>query len=129
MLVRLMTYCELCGSEITGDVIPVTVENVVVNVCKPCSKHGKPYVSEKKDKPTKEIFSISLPSVREDYSKVIREARERLGLTYEEVGSKITEDDTVVKLLEQNKFKPDEQMAKKLEQLLGISLLKEEVHE
>jgi len=125
-----MSYCELCGCQITGEVIPVVVENVVMNVCKPCSKHGKPYVAKKKErKPAKEIFTFSLPSVREDYSKIIKESRERLGLTQDELGSKIAEGGSVVKLLEQSKFKPDQELAKKLEQLLGISLFEEEVHE
>ncbi len=124
-----MSYCELCGCQITGEVIPVVVESVVMNVCRPCSKHGKPYASKKKDKMMKDVFTISLPSVREDYSKVIKVARERLGLTYDELGNKIAENGSVIKLLEQNKFKPDHTMAKKLEQSLGISLLEEEVHE
>ena len=116
-----MSYCELCGCQITGEVIPVLVENVVMNVCRPCSKHGKPYVSKKKErKPVKEMFTFRIQSVREDYSKLIKEARERLGLTQDELGSKIAERGSVVKLLEQSKFKPDQALAKKLEQLLGI---------
>jgi putative transcription factor len=125
-----MSYCELCGCQITGEVIPITVENVVMKVCRPCSKHGKPYVAEQKKKiKPKEIFTYSLPSVREDYSRIIKEGRERLGLTESELGSKISEDGSVIKLLEQSKFKPGEVLAKKLEVLLGISLFKEEVHE
>ena len=124
-----MSYCELCGCQITGEVIPVVVENVVMKVCKPCSKHGKPYVSKKEKKPVKEMFTFSLQSVRDDYSKLIKEARERLRLTHDELGSKIAEDGAVVKLIEQNKFKPDQALAKKLEQLLGISLFEEEAHE
>ena len=125
-----MSYCELCGCQITGEVIPVVVENVVMNVCRPCSKHGKPYVSKKKErKPVKDLFTFNLPSVREDYSKLIKEARERLGLTQDELGGKIAQGGSVVKLLEQSKFKPDQALAKKLEQLLGISLFEEEVHE
>ena len=128
-----MSYCELCGSQITGEVIPVLVENVVMKVCRPCSKHGKPYVSMSKKverKPPKEAtFTFSLPSVRGDYSKLISEARERLGLTQDELGSKIAEQGSVVKLLEQSKFKPDQALAKKLEEVLGISLFEEEVHE
>jgi len=124
-----MSYCELCGCQITGEVIPVVVESVVMHVCRPCSKHGKPYVSKKKERKPKELFTFSLPSVKEDYSKLIKEGRERLGLTQDELGSKIAESDSVVKLLEQSKFKPDQALAKKLEQLLGISLFEEEVHE
>lgn len=127
-----MSYCELCGSQITGEVIPIVVENVPMKVCRPCSKHGKPAVGkkvEKKPQPVKEMFTFSLPSVREDYSRLIKDARERLGLTQDELGGKIAEQGTVVKLLEQSKFKPDQELAKKLEEVLGISLIEEEVHE
>lgn len=125
-----MSYCELCGCQITGEVIPIVVEDVVMNVCRPCSKHGKPYVAKKREKKAaKDVFTLSLTSVREDYSKLIKEARERLGLTQDELGIKIAAGGSVVKLLEQSKFKPDQAMARKLEQLLGISLLEEEVHE
>jgi len=127
-----MSYCELCGSQITGEVIPIVVENVPMKVCRPCSKHGQPAVSkkiEKKPKPVKEMFTFSLPSVRDDYSKLIKDAREKLGLTHDELGSKIEEQGTVVKLLEQSKFKPDQELAKKLEHALGISLIEEGVHE
>jgi putative transcription factor len=127
-----MSYCELCGSQITGEVIPIVVENVPMKVCRPCSKHGKQAVSkktEKKPKPVKEMFTFKLPSVKEDYSRLIKDARERLGLTQDELGSKIAEQGTVVKLLEQSKFKPDQELAKKLEEVLGISLIEEGVHE
>jgi putative transcription factor len=127
-----MSYCELCGSQITGEVIPIVVENVPMKVCRPCSKHGQHTVGkkiEKKPKPVKEMFSISLPSVKDDYSKLIKDAREKLGLTQDELGTKIAEQGTVVKLLEQSKFKPDQELAKKLEDVLGISLIEEEVHE
>ncbi len=72
-----MSYCELCGSQITGEVIPIVVENVPMKVCRPCSKHGKPAVGkkvEKKPQPVKEMFTFSLPSVREDYSMLIKDA-------------------------------------------------------
>ncbi len=127
-----MSYCELCGSQITGEVIPIVVENVPMKVCRPCSKHGTPPISkknEKKPKPVKEIFTFRLPSVKNDYSKLIKDGREKMGLTQDELGSKIAEQGTVVKLLEQSKFKPDQELAKKLEEVLGISLIEEEVHE
>ena len=129
MLVCFMSYCELCGSAITGEVIPIVVESVVMKVCRPCSKHGKPYVKQREKRPAGERFSLTLTSVKEDYSKLISEARERMGLTQDELARKIEEDGTVIKLLEQRKFKPDQAMAKKLEELLKISLVEEELHE
>lgn len=119
-----MSYCELCGSEITGTSYSIVVENVVMNVCRSCSKHGKPHAAKKQKKP-KEEFKINLPRVRNDYSKVIKDAREKLGLSYDEVGNKIEEVGSVVKLLEQGKFKPDPELAKKIEDSLGIELIED----
>jgi ribosome-binding protein aMBF1 (putative translation factor) len=46
-----------------------------------------------------------------------------MGLSHDELGSKIEEGGSVVKLLEQGKFKPDPIMAKKIESSLRIKLL------
>jgi putative transcription factor len=119
-----MSYCELCGKEITGKSFVIEIDSVVMKVCWPCSKHGKPYEPQKlKRKP--EEFRFRLPTVRSDYSKVIKEARKKLDLSEEELGSKIEEDSSVVKLLEQGKFKPDPTMARKIENSLGIKLVVE----
>lgn len=117
-----MSYCELCGREITGPPFRIVVEKVVMNVCRPCSKHGKPYTQKKPKKP-REKFTLKFPHVRGDYSKVIREGRKKRGLSQEELGNKIKEGEPVVKLLEQGKFKPDPTMAKKIEDSLGVKLI------
>jgi len=119
-----VSYCELCGKEITGKSFVIEIDSVVMKVCWPCSKHGKLYEPKKlKQKP--EEFRFRLPTVRSDYSKVIKEARKKLDLSEEELGSKIEEDSSVVKLLEQGKFKPDPTMARKIENSLGIKLVVE----
>ncbi|MFQ5921151.1 MAG: multiprotein bridging factor aMBF1, partial [Nitrososphaerales archaeon] len=133
-----MSYCELCGCQITGKGIPIVVENVVMNVCGPCSKHGKrPYQKKvagrgerrEKKKRTRRQTTEVFTSVRDDYSSQIRTARRKLGLTEDELGEKMGENGSVVVLLEKGKFKPDAGLARRLEGLLGVSLLEEEVHE
>ena len=134
-----MSYCELCGAQITGKPIPIVVENdVVMQVCGPCSKHGRQHPSKKKiekrwerreRRQPRQAFTIKLMSVRKDYSKLIKEARERLGMTEDELGEKMGELGPVVKLMEVGKFKPDEALARRLEGVLGVTLLEEEVHE
>ncbi len=130
-----MSYCELCGSQITGRPIPIVVENdVVMQVCGQCSRHGKQHPSKKIEKrwerrQPRQAFTIKLMSVRKDYSKLIKEARQRLGMTEDELGEKMGELGPVVKLMEVGKFKPDEALARRLEGVLGVTLLEEEVHE
>lgn len=118
-----MSYCELCGSQISGSAFTIVVEDVVMNVCRSCSRHGKAYSAGKKRKTPKEEFKIRLPRVRNDYSKLIKQAREKQGLSQDELGNKIDEVGSVVKLLEEGKFRPDPELAKKIEDSLGITLV------
>lgn len=133
-----MSYCELCGSQITGRAIPIVVENdVVMKVCGPCSKHGRQRPKRRKSSGRGErkrvkqqtvdnMFTFKFPSVRDDYSRLIKAAREKHGLSEDELGEKMGAAGPVVKLLELGKFKPDEALARKLEELLGVSLLVKE---
>lgn len=126
-----MSYCELCGIQITGETYKVVVEDLVISVCRQCSKHGKPYSVPKVSKGkrasmlAKKMFNFDLPTVKDDYSKLIKDAREKLGLTQDDLGNKILERGSVIKLLEQGKFKPDQALARKLERSLGISLFED----
>jgi putative transcription factor len=61
--------------------------------------------------------------VRRDYAKVLREAREKMGLTQEELGKKINEKASVISHLEGGKLKPDIALARKLEHFFKIKLL------
>ena len=59
----------------------------------------------------------------EDYDVRVRQAREKLGLTHEELGKKINEKVSVLKKIETRKIKPDDKLAAKLEHALRIKLL------
>jgi len=61
--------------------------------------------------------------LKEDYYKVIKQAREKLGLSQEALGRKINEKPSVIKLLESGKLKPDNMLARKLEHFLKVQLL------
>jgi putative transcription factor len=59
----------------------------------------------------------------EDYDVRVRQAREKMGLTHEELGKKINEKVSVLKKIETRKIKPDDRLAAKLEHALKIKLL------
>jgi len=61
--------------------------------------------------------------ITEDYATKIRVAREKLGLTHEELGKKINEKASVLRNLEVGKMSPNNQLASKLEHMLKIKLL------
>ena len=60
--------------------------------------------------------------LREDYSKTIKNAREVLGITQEELGRKINEKPSVISHLEVGSMKPNDVLAKKLEHFLKVEL-------
>jgi putative transcription factor len=59
----------------------------------------------------------------EGYDSKIRVAREKLGLTVEDLGLKISEKASVLRHIENAKMPPNNQLASKLERTLKIKLL------
>jgi putative transcription factor len=124
---------------------PITaiIEGARLTVCVECSKHGKivaqddyppkarpltatkptPHtpilVQKKPDVPKVQITQ----EIIEDYSTKIRTAREKLGLTHEDLGKKINEKSSVIGKLETRKMEPNNILATKLEHALKIKLL------
>lgn len=135
--------CEVCGRKIHGKPIKALIEGAKLTVCSECSKHGtiiweeetkqaptlkpKPKVAPKTLKTqtvskAQTVFESPLELV-EDYDVRVRQAREKLGLTHEELGKRINEKVSVLKKVETRKIKPDDKLAAKLEHALRIKLL------
>ncbi len=132
--------CELCGRDVPR-LKKVIIEGVILNVCDECAKFGKEIKGNEIPKDVKylppEIVRERVERKRrrrgrdyldeeevliEDYPRVIREARERLGMTQEELAKKILEKRTVISKLERGEMRPDEKLIKKLEKALNIKL-------
>ena len=118
--------CDICGRE--SGLAEAIVEGALVNVCNECSKFGKVVVvkdkSEKiavKEKKLKEEESNDI--ITYDYFKRIKESREKLGLTQEELASKIKVKESVINSLESGDIEPDLILAKRLETFLKIQLI------
>lgn len=129
-----MPQCEMCGRE--ADLFIVMIEGAQMRVCKEDAKFGKilamaPKPLSKKEeikqsKPEKEILEI----VVADFSKRIKDSRERLKLSQEELGKKVAEKESVIQHLETNHMRPSLELARKLEKFFKIVLIEtvEEVH-
>ncbi|MCD6275734.1 MAG: TIGR00270 family protein [Thermoplasmata archaeon] len=132
--------CELCGRDVPR-LKKVIIEGVILNVCDECAKFGKEIKGNEIPKDVKylppEIVRERVERKRrrrgrdyldeeevliEDYPRVIREARERLRMTQEELAKKILEKRTVISKLERGEMRPDEKLIKKLEKALNIKL-------
>jgi len=59
----------------------------------------------------------------EGYANKIRLAREKLGLSHEDLGKKINEKASLLRNIETGKMAPNNQLANKLEHVLKIKLL------
>lgn len=126
-----MPVCEICGSEVKGQLKPVEIDGAVFRVCFSCLKLGSPVKPKVKQatvpkqhrvKPPRKMLEDEL-ELRGDYSVVIREAREKMRLSQEELGMRIGEKASVIRLLEAGKLIPDNLLTKKLEHFLRIKLL------
>ena len=130
--------CEVCGCKIHGSPIRAIIEGAKLTVCSECSKHGKIIWEEPalKQGPTrKPLAPIPVKKktltatvditqeVVEGYDSKIRQAREKLGISHEELGRKINEKASVLRKIETGKITPNNMLATKLEHALKIKLL------
>ncbi len=133
--------CEVCGRKIYNSPITALIEGAKLTVCVECSKHGKivreDYGIEQKT-PRKTLLPLPAKmqkrkpievrveitqEVAEGYHLQIRQAREKLGLSHEELGKKINEKASVLSKLETGKMTPNNVLVTKLEHALKIKLL------
>jgi putative transcription factor len=108
-------------------------------VCVECSKYGKiirevelgqrvpkkapvPFSARTRNKTAVAKVEIT-QEVVEGYHAKIRQAREKLGLSHEELGKKINEKASVLSKLETGKMTPNNMLVTKLEHVLKIKLL------
>jgi putative transcription factor len=117
------------------------IEGANLTVCSQCAKHGTIVREEPKPiglmskpqtrfqtlkirtkKPSETTVDTSLELI-ENFEQKIRLAREKLGLSHEELGKKTNEKVSLLKKIETGKMKPNEKLAAKLEYALKIKLL------
>lgn len=136
-------YCDVCGREIVGKPYMVIIEGAKVTTCAECAKLGYGYWSPKdkftqkkvapnllkdtnltvRDKHPREQLPLDDLEIIEDFGSIIKKAREKLGLTPEDLGKMIGEKESVIKKIEGGKIIPDIRLAAKLERALKIKLL------
>ncbi|MDD5472901.1 MAG: multiprotein bridging factor aMBF1 [Candidatus Methanoperedens sp.] len=128
--------CEICGSDIKGNPVRVTVEGTVLDVCGKCARYGKPQdkwspVSRKisptekvivTHKPRRDVFDKLQDEIIPDYAQIIKKARESQGLTIEELASKMMEKAALIRKIEREELIPEDAIRKKLESTLNIKL-------
>ena len=136
--------CELCGGEIRGAPRLVHIEGAELRVCVPCSKYGtevqrpraapggpapaprragSPPSPQPVQRRRRDLFDRMGGELAEDYSDRIRRARQAKGWTEKQLALEIMERELLIKKVEKGDLVPEEELRKKLEKALGISLI------
>ena len=123
-----MPVCEMCGNDTF--LLRAVVEGTELNVCKGCARFGKiikrPFKKNyKKERPVINEENKKIPIVVSNYSALIKQAREKMGLKQEELAKRISEKESLLHHMESGEFEPSITLAKKLEKFLKISLIEE----
>ena len=127
--------CDICGKE-KGNFVNAIIEGSLMTVCESCSKFGaviEKHEEKNDDNPKAKAdagkgFTYSDPAenIIQDFSKVIKEAREKKKMNHEELASSIAEKESVIQKIESGSLTPSVKTAKKLEQYLNIKLIQKE---
>jgi len=131
--------CPICGSLIWGKGQKVLIEGAKITVCQVCAKYGQK-ISDKpvnnknvqyhtrkpaQKKTYKSQEDLIEKEIVKDYDKIIRNARSKNNLTQEQFAQKINEKPSLLRRIEAGKAKPTLKLAKKLEQVYNIVLIKD----
>jgi putative transcription factor len=128
--------CEICGAEISGLPQRIVIDRSTLDVCKSCARFGKPEDKwtpvPRKMVPVERAFIVKRPQPRDhfkdlvelvpEFGRKIRNAREALGMSPEQLGVRIKEKATLLKKIEREDISPEDEVRKKLEKELKIKL-------
>ncbi|MCL5681301.1 MAG: multiprotein bridging factor aMBF1 [Candidatus Thermoplasmatota archaeon] len=135
--------CELCGREMHR-YHEVLIDGVTMKVCDQCAKYGKevrratppvvkatraqapapvsnPLPPPPRRRPVQDIVDDDEPML--DFGKMIKKRREEMGLSQEQLATKLQEKKNLLAKIEREEIKPDKQTARKIEKVLGIRII------
>ena len=128
--------CEICGRKIEGEVYRRVVEGAKLIVCRRCAKYGEaswepePHAKASRRAPSvrraksKDMLEeVERYRVVEGYGRIVKEARERMGLSPKELAERLGEKESVIKRIEREELVPDMVLVGKLRTVLRVELL------
>jgi len=131
----LKAACEVCGAPLKSAPNRVEIDGAVMLVCISCTKLGRtvagsPVPAAKVPRESRVQHAFKPAPSREpefeidpEYNVKIRQARERMGLSQDQLGMMLSEKLSVIRMVETKKLKPDIILARKLMHHLKINLL------
>ena len=123
-----MVSCDMCGRQ--GEIVTAEVEKVEMKVCQNCARFGT--VKRRADSIRvlqKRIHQEQPFKVVSDYASILRQSREKQKLSQEDFARLLQEKESIVAKWEQGRMQPSVEVAKRLERILGVSLVIEEVEQ
>lgn len=133
MQANVKEYCELCGAQIGDKGITVSYEGSIITVCNSCYNKIKKHAAIINNTPKKikdkniqkkqqKLDNVELEIV-DDYYKIIKNAREMLGMNQQELAQKLKVSENIIKRFESGRLKPTISQAKQLEKILNVKLV------
>ncbi|UYZ39893.1 MAG: multiprotein bridging factor aMBF1 [Candidatus Methanospirare jalkutatii] len=143
-------YCEICGSEIRDDVYFIRVDASELKVCKYCARHGtlvrrvrvERVLEEGRKLKSASVASAATVSavvrrrpriydemervleeeaeIPEDFGRLVKSARERLGWKQAELARRINEKQSVIRKIETGEIIPTKELREKLKRALNL---------
>ena len=113
--------CELCGRE--AQLTEVELEGTLVLACEKCASLGKKAQKPRSEQKPYSRWSEPEETIVSNYGRIIKEKREKLGLTQEELAKKIMEKSGLIAKIEREEITPTLELARKLERALDIKLI------
>ena len=138
-------FCEICGSEIVGRPGRALVEGATLVVCSDCAGLGTslpgfperprtrspmmPRIVPSRTTAARLPRTIDESELLDDYPRIIKQAREKIGLSQQQLAFKAKETVTMIQKIELGKMQPPMRLAVELEHILRVRLVasKEEV--
>ncbi|MGD0319641.1 MAG: multiprotein-bridging factor 1 family protein [Nitrososphaerales archaeon] len=122
--------CEVCGKPMGATLSRVEIDGAILRVCQSCAKRGTPLASAvPRVRHVRARSYVRAESVEPElevdpeYSSIVRQAREKLGLTQEALGRAINVKPSVISHVETKKMRPDLNLARTLMHYLKVELL------
>ncbi len=113
--------CELCGRPAAGK---ARIEGTIISVCAACARFGQPIYEAKpvklpdrpRQKAPEEVYFVN------NLAAAVKNAREGMNLTREELAGKIREKSSVIERIEKGS-RPEKHVVEKLERFLGVQII------
>lgn len=121
----------MCGTE-SGKLMTAIVEGVELNLCSNCASFGKVVNKPSSRSISKRRIAVQKKErelvlvVNQDFARIIREKRERMGLKQKEFAKFLNEKESLIPKIESGTYVPPISMARKLEKQLGIELVEQQ---